>query len=73
MDFKERGMIQMVKTGDLLAVKTPAKPGVDGVDVFGEPIPAENGQESSSTASAAATSASISGFLLRSPLTHLPG
>ena len=45
MDFKERGMIHMVKTGDLLAVKTPVKPGVDGVDVFGEPIPAENGED----------------------------
>ena len=45
MDFRERGAIKKVKVGDRVAYKTPAKPGIDGVDVYGEPIEAEPGKD----------------------------
>ncbi len=45
IDYKERRSIQKVRAGTLLAVKTPSTAGVDGVDVFGDTIPAEPGIE----------------------------
>lgn len=45
IDFKERGTIQNVKAGDLLAVKVPPTPGKEGVDVFGDIITAEPGMD----------------------------
>ncbi|MBW1959364.1 MAG: DUF342 domain-containing protein [Deltaproteobacteria bacterium] len=45
IDYKERKSIQKVKAGTLLAVKIPATPGIAGVDVFGDIIPAEPGNE----------------------------
>jgi len=45
IDYKERGTIQNVKAGDLLAVKVPPAPGKEGVDVFGAIITAEPGMD----------------------------
>ncbi|MCU0587202.1 MAG: FapA family protein [Syntrophobacteraceae bacterium] len=39
VDLKDRGMIPQVRGGDVLAEKTPAVPGIDGVDVHGQEIP----------------------------------
>jgi hypothetical protein len=38
IDFRDRGAIPYVHRGDLLAEKKPAKEGVKGMDVFGNPI-----------------------------------
>lgn len=38
IDFRERGEIPFVKQGDLLAEKTPPRPGKDGVNVFGDTV-----------------------------------
>jgi uncharacterized protein (DUF342 family) len=38
IDFRDRGAIPYVHKGDLLAEKTPAKEGKQGMDVFGNPI-----------------------------------
>ncbi|RLB93959.1 MAG: hypothetical protein DRH26_02495 [Deltaproteobacteria bacterium] len=38
IDFRDRGAIPYVHKGDLLAEKTPAKEGKEGMDVFGNPI-----------------------------------
>jgi uncharacterized protein len=38
IDFRDRGTIPYVHKGDLLAEKTPAKEGKQGIDVFGNPI-----------------------------------
>jgi len=38
IDFRDRGGIPYTHKGELLAEKTPAKPGKNGMDVFGEPI-----------------------------------
>jgi uncharacterized protein (DUF342 family) len=43
IDYKERKSIQQVKAGMLLAVKIPSTSGIEGIDVFGETIPAESG------------------------------
>jgi uncharacterized protein (DUF342 family) len=45
IDYKERKSIQKVKAGTLLAVRIPPTPGIEGVDVFGNIIPAEPGNE----------------------------
>jgi uncharacterized protein (DUF342 family) len=45
IDYKERKSIQKVKAETLLAVKIPPVPGIAGVDVFGNIIPAEPGNE----------------------------
>jgi uncharacterized protein (DUF342 family) len=45
INYKERQSIQSVKAGALLAVKIPPTPGIDGVDVFGNIIPATHGSE----------------------------
>ena len=45
IDYKERGTLQNVCAGDRLAVKTPAAPGEDGLDVFGNAIPATPGAD----------------------------
>ena len=45
IDYKERKSLQKVNSGTLLAVKVPPTPGIDGVDVFGDIIPAEPGDE----------------------------
>lgn len=39
IDFRDRGEVPMVNEGDLLARKTPGKPGTPGIDVFGNEIP----------------------------------
>lgn len=39
MDWKERGNLPQVKEGDLLAEKTPGRPGKEGMDVYGKKIP----------------------------------
>lgn len=41
IDFKNRGDIPFVKTGDLLAEKKPMKEGSDGIDIYGNTIIAE--------------------------------
>ncbi|MCP4721751.1 MAG: DUF342 domain-containing protein, partial [Desulfobacteraceae bacterium] len=38
IDFRDRGGIPYIHTGDLLAKKTPIKEGKNGMDVFGTPI-----------------------------------
>lgn len=45
IDYKERGVLQNVNAGDLLAVKTPATAGCEGFDVFGNTIPAVPGDD----------------------------
>ena len=45
IDYKERQSIQKVKAGILLAVKKPSTKGVEGVDVFGDIITPEPGNE----------------------------
>jgi hypothetical protein len=45
INYKERQSIQKVKAGTLLAIKIPPTPGIPGVDVFGDIIPAEPGKE----------------------------
>ena len=42
IDFKERGEIPFVSQGDLLAEKIPMKGGKDGVNVFGDAVPAKD-------------------------------
>lgn len=39
VDFKDRGTTPKVRKGDLLAEKTPARQGLQGMDVLGQPIP----------------------------------
>ncbi len=43
VDYRERGYFHEVRSGDLLARKTPATPGTPGRDVHGRPIPARSG------------------------------
>jgi len=45
INYKERQSIQSTKAGTLLAAKTPPTNGIDGVDVFGNTIPAKPGSE----------------------------
>ncbi|MGD8541067.1 MAG: FapA family protein [Desulfobacteraceae bacterium] len=45
MDFRDRGEIPHVKSGDLLAEKRSATPGTPGQDVYGRPIPAPPGRD----------------------------
>jgi hypothetical protein len=45
IDYKERKSIQKVRAGTLLAVKIPSTTGIEGVDIFGDVIPAEPGNE----------------------------
>jgi len=45
IDFKERGLLQNVEAGDLLAVKRPATSGREGIDLFNRPIPAVPGKD----------------------------
>lgn len=40
IDFKDRGEIPNVVVDDVLAVKTPVKPGRDGINIFGDVVPA---------------------------------
>lgn len=50
MDYRERGTLHNVRAGDLLAVKTPATLGEDGVGVFGGAIRATPGKDATLTA-----------------------
>jgi uncharacterized protein (DUF342 family) len=45
IDYKERQSLQIVKAGDVLAVKVPLTLGKDGIDVYGDIIPAESGSD----------------------------
>jgi uncharacterized protein (DUF342 family) len=45
IDYKERKSLQKVNFGTLLAIKVPPTPGIEGVDVFGDIIPAEPGNK----------------------------
>jgi len=45
INYKERKSLQSVKKETLLAVKTPPTPGTEGIDVFGNIIPAKPGRE----------------------------
>jgi hypothetical protein len=45
IDYKKRGSIQSVKTGDILAVKTLLTRGKEGINVFGDIITAEPGTD----------------------------
>lgn len=47
IDYKERESIHKVSSETLLAVKIPPTPGIEGVDVLGNIIPAEPGDEKS--------------------------
>jgi uncharacterized protein (DUF342 family) len=49
IDYKERESIHKVSSGTLLAVKIPPTPGIEGVDVFGDVIPWEPGNEKNLT------------------------
>ncbi len=51
IDFKERGTLQVVKQGQLLARKNPPTKGKSGTDVFGVTLPAEAGKDHKLTAS----------------------
>lgn len=50
MDYKERGILQKVLAGDLLATKTLATPGEEGIDVFGKTLAAAHGKDRELTA-----------------------
>ena len=50
IDFKERQTLQIVKAGDVLAVKVPLTLGKEGIDVYGDVIPAESGSDKILTA-----------------------
>jgi uncharacterized protein (DUF342 family) len=45
IDFKERQTLQTVKAGVVLAVKVPLILGKEGIDVYGDIIPAESGSD----------------------------
>jgi len=45
IDFKERQTLQIAKAGDVLAVKVPLTLGKEGIDVYGDMIPAESGSD----------------------------
>ena len=45
VDYKEAGVIQQVKEGDLLATRTPATRGEEGMSVTGVPIKGKSGKE----------------------------
>ncbi len=45
VDFKDLGLVQNVRTGDILCTKTPPAAGVPGVDVSGQDIPAASGRD----------------------------
>ena len=45
IDFKERKTLQIVKTGDVLAVKSPLTLGKEGKDVYGNIITPESGSD----------------------------
>ena len=45
IDFKDKGEIQQVKEGDLLAEKVPLVKEVSGKDVFGQMIPVDKAQD----------------------------
>jgi uncharacterized protein (DUF342 family) len=45
IDFKERKTLQIVKTGDVLAVKSPLTLGKEGKDVYGDIITSESGSD----------------------------
>jgi len=45
IDFKERQTLQTVKTGDILVVKSPLTMGKEGMDVNGDIIPPESGND----------------------------
>ena len=49
MDYRERHSIQNVKPGDVVALKAPPTVGKDGIDVFGNTVPAEPGIEKALT------------------------
>lgn len=44
IDFRARGMVRAVNEGDLLGRLIPCQPGVPGIDVFGETVPARQGR-----------------------------
>lgn len=45
MDYRDRGEIPHVKSGDLIAERRPGKPGSPGEDVYGQPVPAPEVRE----------------------------
>ncbi|MFO7494340.1 MAG: flagellar assembly protein A [Desulfobacterales bacterium] len=45
MDYRDRGEIPHVKSGELIAEKRPAAPGIAGEDVYGRPIAAPQAQD----------------------------
>lgn len=45
LDFKNMNNIENVSKDDLLCQRTPAQPGVDGMDVMGNPVPSAMGKE----------------------------
>ncbi len=45
IDYKERQTLQNVKTGEVLAVKVPPTEGKEGINVYGNIIPAEPGTD----------------------------
>lgn len=45
VDWKERFSLPSVKTGEVIGVPVPAKPGVNGWDVFGEEVRANEARE----------------------------
>lgn len=45
INFRERALIRNVKTGDVLAIKTPPSQGKEGVNVFGQPLKPEPGKD----------------------------
>ncbi|WCL50503.1 DUF342 domain-containing protein [Leptospira sp. GIMC2001] len=45
MDFREIGIIKSIPAGQILAKKIDPKPGKNGMNVYGDPIPFEPGKE----------------------------
>ncbi len=45
VDLKSLGIVNLVRAGDVLAVKTPAADGVEGTNVRGGPLGAKNGKD----------------------------
>ena len=67
IDFKERQTLQIVKAGDVLAVKAPLTLGKEGIDVYGNIIPPESGSDKILT-TANNVEVSVDGFVFTSSI-----
>ncbi|MDY6903997.1 MAG: flagellar assembly protein A [Thermodesulfobacteriota bacterium] len=45
IDYREKGAVPKVDAGDVIAEKIPPAKGADGVDIYGNPLPAKMGKD----------------------------